>query len=241
MRISEIYLSVQGEGPNVGRPTVFIRFAGCNLRCPGWPCDTPHAIFPEKYRKEWKTMSVEEITQEVVRLTENLTHFNVCLTGGEPFLQVHDDLYELVTGENGLVNANGLVDVECFSNGTLLYPDWALDHITFIMDWKLDGSGENPYSENRLKNLSRMGDKIDKVHAVKFVIKNRHDYEQAKDLYFQYIFTDRKLMDIEVFYGVVWNELTNSELISWVLADGMPWRLNVQVHNYIWDRRKRGI
>jgi len=236
MRISEIYLSVQGEGPRVGEPTVFIRFAGCNLRCPGWPCDTPHAIFPEKFRGEWKKMSVDEIEQEVTKLTQDLMYFNVCLTGGEPFLQNHTQLEQLVIR----LRMIGAVTVECFSNGTIAYPDWIKRHDTpmsalnFIMDWKLRGSGEDPEDSVRIENVKKFFD----YDAVKFVIKNRQDYEEAKHFYGTYL---EDQFYGEVYYGAVWNEITNAQLVSWVLEDGLPWRLNVQMHNYIWDRRKRGI
>lgn len=235
MRISEIYLSVQGEGPRVGEPTVFIRFAGCNLRCAGWPCDTLHAIDPEKYRQEWKQMSVEEIAEEVTNLSWELMQFNVCLTGGEPFLQNEEDLKELTDQ----LYKRGAAVVECFSNGTLLYPEWVndLNGIYLIMDWKLPSSGEACDDPTRIANLKRLAK--GGGHSIKFVIGDRRDYEQAKLLYGDYV--EDSYFSGEVYYGVVWNKLTNSELISWVLEDGLPWRLNVQVHNYIWDRRKRGI
>ncbi len=232
MRISEIYLSVQGEGPRVGIPTVFIRFGGCNLRCPGWPCDTPHAIFPEKYRNEWKVMSPEEITEEVLRTASPFDTFNVCLTGGEPFLQKSDDVMSLVVK---LYETEKVTDVECFSNGALSYPENANDLITFILDWKLPGSGESTLDKNRLQNVKMLRE--DPTQAIKFTIKNHNDYTVARRIWMDHL----RGYPIQVYYGVVWNELTNSQLISWVLEDALPWRLTMQVHNHIWDRRKRGI
>lgn len=229
-RVSEIYLSVQGEGPNVGMPTVFIRFGGCNLRCPLWPCDTQHAIDP-KYRNEWKRMTVEEVINEVDRITASQRYFDVCLTGGEPFLQPNDLLHELCTALN--VHPR-VVGTDCFSNGTLPYPDWASMLINFVMDWKLPGSGEAVTGQEvRLSNVEKLtyGD------SVKFTIADREDYVRAKQYYEDYV--EKK--GLEVFAGVVWDKLTNEQLVEWMLEDGLGWRLNVQVHNHVWDRNKRGI
>lgn len=231
MRISEIYLSVQGEGPNVGTPTVFVRFAGCNLRCPGWPCDTPFAIYPKEYRQEWKEMEPSEIAAHVATIARDLDKYNVCLTGGEPFLQNHDSMSDLI---DFLHLQRGVRAVECFSNGTIPYPDW-IENIQVIMDWKLDGSGEDPHDDSRLKNLHRLG----AGSAVKFVCKDEKDFKQALELYSQYIFA--KFPSLTVYYGAVWGTISNADLVELALDAGVPWKLNVQIHNYIWDRTKRGI
>lgn len=230
MRVSEVYLSVQGEGPRVGIPTVFVRFGGCNLRCSGWPCDTPYAIDP-KYRKEWTVMSAEEVATEVTKVAFGLDYYNVCLTGGEPFLQNDGDLYDLV---HLLKKIEHVGHVECFSNGTLVYPAWAFTDIMFVMDWKLPGSGENPDNGNRLQNLAE----LTFADAVKFVIKDETDYLEARKLWMEHI---QNKSDVEVYYGAVWGAIEDKQLVEWVLADGLPWRLNVQQHNYIWDRSQRGI
>lgn len=230
LRVSEIYMSIQGEGPHVGEPTIFLRFGGCNLRCPLWPCDTQHAIDP-KYRHEWARMDVEDILNVIDTIGEQWEWFNVCLTGGEPFLQPDEALHELCIA---LSVHPRVVQVECFSNGTLPYADWAARLISFVMDWKLPGSGEwETGREARLSNVERLayGD------SVKFTIADREDYEQAKQLYAQYV----KPKGLEVFAGVVWGKLENETLVGWMLEDHIPWRLNVQVHNHVWDRSKRGI
>lgn len=230
MRVDEIYLSVQGEGPRVGIPTIFCRFGGCNLRCPGWPCDTQHAIQPE-FRDQWMQMTPEQINKKICDLIGGREQVNICFTGGEPFLQVHDKLEEL----HDLLQKNFQVGtIECFSNGTLLYPDWALDNVAFIMDWKLPGSGEDPYNDVRLVNLKKM----DSLHAVKFVISDMDDFELAKDLFYQHL---QYKSAVEVYYGVAWNKMTNATLCKAVLNAELPWRLNMQIHNIVWDRRKRGI
>lgn len=229
MRLSEVYKSIQGEGPNVGRPTIFVRFGGCNLRCPLWPCDTPYAVDPKIYRSEWKKLTPEEVFIEIVSLMpEDDKGFNVCLTGGEPMLQPNDELTKLVATLAG----NGY-DVEMFSNGTLEYVHSVYSNVdTVVMDWKLPGSGERWDDPVRIKNSRKLNWK----DAVKFTIADEIDYERAKRIEDTYL--DGQ---VPVYAGVVWGKLENQQLVEWMLEDGRNWRLNVQVHNHVWDRTKRGI
>jgi 7-carboxy-7-deazaguanine synthase len=234
MRVSEIYLSVQGEGPNVGFPTVFVRFGGCNLRCPLWPCDTPYAIFPE-YRKEWAQKTWLQVYEDIVKAAGDMRFYNVCFTGGEPFLQNGESLRQLY---ETLHESLGVLAIEAFTNGTLAYPDWVAEpgcEQEFVIDWKLPGSGEHETGFNvRLENIK----KVPQLNlSVKFTIADRADYEYAKELYHLHL----NDMPIEIFAGVVWGKLENQELVKWILEDGMPWKLNVQVHNHVWDRTQRGI
>jgi 7-carboxy-7-deazaguanine synthase len=229
LRLSELYTSIQGEGPRVGIPTTFVRFGGCNLRCPGWPCDTQYAIDPA-YRKEWKKVAWEELAGRITAIGVR----NVCLTGGEPFLQSNVDLGKLVQ----TLQDKGF-QVEAFSNGTLLYPQWSLLQVRFTMDWKLPGSGEDPHNENRLTNIKRMGAYPQRLHAVKFVVKNSDDFAMAEELWRVHL---KDYKQIEVFAGRVWDgDLTDAELSDLIIRHGLPWRLNVQMHNYIWDRNQREI
>jgi 7-carboxy-7-deazaguanine synthase len=233
MRLSELYPSVQGEGPRVGVPTLFVRFGGCNLRCPGWPCDTPHAIFPETYRHEWEKLSPEGLVERITILAARKGISNICLTGGEPFLQPKDDMHKLIAE---LDDAG--YQIEAFSTGTLPYGAQAVRKVNFVVDWKLPGSGEHDVGHTeRLKNLERLSSE-DKGDAVKFVIKDWADFVAAKQAWEDFV---QHLRGITTFYGVAWGHLENSDLINWVLDAGLPWRLNVQVHNHIWDRSQRAI
>lgn len=227
LRVSEVYLSIQGEGPRVGQPTIFVRFAGCNLRCPGWPCDTPHAIFPELYRNEWKSVDVTELLEAIQSKAEG-RRLNICFTGGEPFLQNHEAFKDLV---ERLFEDYTL---EVFSNGTIEYPDWAFEYLYFIMDWKLPSSGEDLANHMRIAvNLPR----LQADDAIKFVCADRNDYDQAVNLWEEHI----KIVKPEliVFIGVVWNRLEPKELVTWMLEDKLPWRLNLQTHNLIWPVNER--
>lgn len=232
MRVSEIYLSVQGEGPNVGEPTVFLRFGGCNLRCPGWPCDTQFAIQPE-YRNEWLKQTPEAIVEAVLKAAAPYELFNVCLTGGEPFLQPNRELRDLV---HRLTATPQIGVVEAFTNGTILWDSEVSTFIDKVMDWKLPGSGEASLDKNRLKNIHL----LTSFDAIKFTIKDKADFDEAKAIYDNIIIPNE--LPAQIFFGIVWDgEYTNESLVEAVLREGLPWRLNVQVHNHIWDRSKRGI
>lgn len=227
MRLSEIYTSVQGEGPGVGHMTQFIRFAGCNLRCPGWPCDTQHAIDPKLYRSEWEKVTVGDILERVQEYPKRVT-----LTGGEPGIQPLKELDELM---DTLLTRQYWVEV--FTNGTTDWPNrmgYWIPSTTIIMDWKLQSSGEDPTNETRLENLKRLGSK----DAVKFVIKDENDFSQAMHLWEEFI-TYRT--NAQVYYGAVWGAIESAKLVEWVQQEKLPWKLNVQMHNYIWDRDQRGI
>lgn len=233
MRVSEVYLSVQGEGPNVGFPTVFVRFGGCNLRCPLWPCDTQWAIDPA-YRKEWLVQTPQQLVTRIFEAAGMAEKFNVCFTGGEPFLQPERDLHMLYTELIRHPYGQRIKNFEAFSNGALKYPDWLYSSgVDVVMDWKLPGSGEGEWSETRLENVKKFVDR--KQLALKYTIADRHDYDVAKELWGAW----GRLY--QAFAGVVWGKLENEELVGWILEDGLPWKLNVQVHNHVWDRSLRGI
>jgi|SRR5690349_12279324 len=229
MRISEIYTSIQGEGPGAGSPTTFIRFAGCNLKCAGWPCDTQHAIDPKRYRHEWQVMMPEEIQAAVP-----MYPLAVTLTGGEPLIQPAEEMERLVDAlwQRGC-------KIELFTNGTQPLPTWVrrLDGVSVIMDWKLSSSGEDPHNDTRYDNVSLLRE----MDAIKFVCTSIDDVKQA----LRFADNIREIIDDDFppqFYlGVAWGRLKESELAEYMVAAEVPltWKLNVQVHNYIWPRDER--
>lgn len=207
----------------MGRPTQFIRFGGCNLRCPGWACDTQHAIDPG-FRKEWKQMTPQEVVNSIAEWPNNIT-----LTGGEPFLQNDAEMVELVELVDQLPR---YVDIDVFTNGTIAFPKEVIGKVKMILDWKLPGSGEVTFDSIRLKNIRSMGSN----DSIKFTIAHYEDYKMAKSLW-----CNMPIGPHQVFAGVVWGKLKEAELASWMLEDELPWQLNVQVHNHIWNRDQRGI
>lgn len=111
-----------------------------------------------------------------------------------------------------------------------------------IMDWKLPGSGEfgnERYDEIRYQNLQSL-DESSLWHAIKFVCKDNRDYQVAQALYLAGVPT-RYRDSFIWYYGKVWDgEITDAELAERVMRDKLPWRMNVQLHNYIWDPQERG-
>lgn len=232
MRLSEIYTSIQGEGPNVGKPTTFIRFGGCNLRCKGWGegvlpdgtivsgCDTVFAVYPE-WRSHWEHVLPEEIVERVPHSVKN-----VCITGGEPLTQRSRDLDDLV---GQLRNRSGHT-IDLFTNGTRLLPSWAKLHFTtVIMDYKLPGSGEyGSFLEANWQDLNRKD-------AVKFVCKDRHDFNTALDV------LSVVPMKAQIYFGVVWDKLHPTDLAAWVEAEYPDGKINLQTHKYIWPADARRV
>jgi 7-carboxy-7-deazaguanine synthase len=232
LRVIEVYASYQGEGPNTSRPTVFVRFAGCNFKCPLWPCDTQHAIDPKLFRTTQRFLEPQELVDEVVAFGID----NICLTGGEVFLQQEDALADFLLRLD--VQTSYKWNVECFTNGSLPWGRDAVPHINnFILDWKLPGSGEaGNYAENPAweDNLARMTG----YDAIKFTIADRVDYEMAKRRYWAEAFDKQ---DYKVYAGVVWGKLETEELCKWMIEDKLPWYLNVQVHKFVWHPDQIGV
>jgi 7-carboxy-7-deazaguanine synthase len=234
LKLVEHYTSIQGEGPRTGVMTQFVRFAGCNMRCPLWPCDTQHAIQPSIYGKpngSYKR-TPEELVGDIIEMARTTGARNICLTGGEPFQQPQEKMIKLIK----LVPES--MNLECFSNGSFLYPAIALKRIHFIMDWKLDGSGEGQTAlGNRLDNA--LG--LKSTDAIKFVVTDENDLEQAKDVW-------NKLMgamqntDKPLFYvGAAWDRITVPEIQDFITKHQLPWLVNVQIHKYIWHPEMRGV
>jgi 7-carboxy-7-deazaguanine synthase len=232
VRVSEIYASVQGEGPRTGMGTIFLRFGGCNLRCPGWPCDTLFAVLPE-FRADWERRSPGSVLKDVLERCHTGNIANVCLTGGEPFLQNSKALRRIV---EGLLEED--ISVEAFSNGQIAYPMWTFDKVNFIMDWKLQGSGNPANHPNVLELMLDNIKNLKVTDAIKLVIKDLADYSEAKEVWENY----RSETLAQWWAGVVWDgDIKESELVEMIQADSLPWLLNVQVHKYLWSADARGV
>jgi 7-carboxy-7-deazaguanine synthase len=229
LRVVEVYVSYQGEGPNTGKPTVFVRFAGCNFKCPGWPCDTQHAIQPKLFRGLQRFVDPGTLANEVAALGVA----NICLTGGEVFLQNAEALHDFVRRLKMAYR-----NVECFTNGGLRWGTETARLIdNFIVDWKLPGSGEEYEPTDVLSdNLHRLGE----YDAIKFTIKNRADYEEAKRRWARLV-GHYDTYTPAVYCGVVWDKLQTEELCKWMIQDRLSWNLNVQVHKFIWHPDKQGV
>ncbi len=213
MRITEIFHSIQGESSHAGRPCVFVRTTGCNLRCT-W-CDTEYAFHGGR------EMTVDEIVEEVERVGGDCRL--VELTGGEPLLQ--HDIGELAAD----LLAAGFT-VLCETSGSL--PVTRLpNEVIKIVDLKCPGSGE--VEANDWDNLDRLDPARDEL---KFVIMDRSDYEWAvRQL------RGRALDRFVVHFSPEHDSMDRRELAEWVLADRLPVRIQLQLHKFIWEPTARGV
>jgi 7-carboxy-7-deazaguanine synthase len=222
----EIYKSVQGESSFAGRPCIFVRLAGCNLRC-SW-CDSEYT-FKGGYK-----LSEDEIVAEIEKLVPvKLIEF----TGGEPLLQER----ELVPLMERLLASGYELMIETSGERPL---DRVPAAVHKIVDVKCPGSGEG--GSFRMSNLEF----LTKGDEVKFVITDRGDYEFARDFIRQHGLESRAG---SVLLSPAFNKspsivrstencvLDPRELVEWMLADGLDARLSLQIHKYIWEPQKKGV
>jgi 7-carboxy-7-deazaguanine synthase len=212
LTINEIFYSIQGESTRAGRPCVFVRLTACDLRC-SW-CDTPYAFH------EGRKMSVDEVTEAVARHDCDLVE----ITGGEPLLQ--EDVYPLM---DRLLSAGRAVMLETGGHRPI---DRVPAAVVKIVDVKCPGSGEA--DRNDWSNLGRLAPHDE----VKFVVKDRADYDFARDVIHRYALASRAAA---VLMSPVHDALDPRTLSEWMLADHLPARLQLQLHKYIWSPTARGV
>jgi len=235
MTITEIFRSIQGEGTRAGLPCIFVRLTGCNLRCT-W-CDTAYAFHGGK------KMSVDEVVTRVEELAvvppQNNTRTVqssqklslVELTGGEPLLQP-----EVIPLAQQLVDRDFRVMIE--TSGERLVSVLPREVIK-IVDVKCPDSGEP--DTFRIDNLDAVGEQDE----IKFVISTRRDFEFARDFTRQHDLARRVH---QVIFSPVhadpegaWPGLDARLVAEWILAEGLPVRLGLQLHKFIWHPATRGV
>lgn len=212
MKITEIFLSIQGESSWAGFPCIFVRTTGCDLRCV-W-CDTEYAFYGGR------DMSVEEIVAEVERLGRGCRL--VELTGGEPLLQ--KDVGALAQslldgGYTVLCETSGSRDIGVLPAAVIK-----------IMDIKCPGSGE--VDKNLWENLEKLG----ADDEIKFVICDRADYEWALR-----IIEERNLAERRLLFAPAWDDLELKQLAEWMMEDNVSARLQTQLHKHIWSPHAQGV
>jgi 7-carboxy-7-deazaguanine synthase len=213
LKVNEIFYSIQGESSYAGRPCVFIRLTGCNLRCSY--CDTRYAY------DEGDLMEIGDVLKRVASYKCPLVE----VTGGEPLIQketpylIHNLLeagHEVLLETNGSQDI-GQVDERCVK----------------VMDIKCPTSGEEGKTD--LKNLALLAD----TDEIKFVIGDRGDYDYAKKILNS---MDLKPSPISrVHFSPVFGKMDPGLLAKWILADHLDVRLHLQIHKIIWDPEKRGV
>jgi len=205
LRITEIFLSLQGEARAIGWPTVFVRLTGCPLRCQY--CDTAYAF----HGGEWR--QIDDILAEVA--THGARH--VCVTGGEPLSQKRcigllqrlcDAGYDVSLETSGAID---IADVD--------------PRVSRVLDIKTPGSME--VHRNLWSNLPL----LTPHDQVKFVICSREDFDWAKDIVAQHRLTDV----CDVLFSPSFAQIKPSDLADWIVADRLPVRFQLQLHKILWN------
>jgi 7-carboxy-7-deazaguanine synthase len=208
LRLTEIFLSLQGEARTVGWPTVFVRLTGCPLRCQY--CDTAYAF----HGGEWWDLDaiVAEVAKHGVR--------HVCVTGGEPLAQKRClALLERLcdAGYDVSLETSGALDIA------------AVDpRVSRVVDLKTPGSLEQ--SRNRLENLPLLTTR----DQVKFVVCSRADYEWARAMLAEHALAAK----CEVLFSPSFDEVEPRALAEWILEDKLPVRFQMQLHKQLWGDAK---
>jgi 7-carboxy-7-deazaguanine synthase len=212
LTINEIFHSIQGESTHAGRPCVFVRLTACDLRC-SW-CDTAYAFH------EGQKMSVEDIIARVKSYGCEVVE----VTGGEPLLQ--KDVYPLM---RRLLEDGFTVMLETGGHRSIAEVP---AEVVRVMDVKCPGSGES--HRNDWTNM----DHLTPHDEVKFVVRDRDDYEFARQVIDKHDLTARVAA---VLLSPVHGELDPKLLAAWILEDRLKVRMQLQLHKYIWDPATRGV
>ena len=218
MVVTEIFSSLQGESSFAGRPCVFVRLTGCNLRC-RW-CDTDYAFYGGERK------SVDEVLEQVQSLsgTDGRRVSLVELTGGEPMLQ--PEVYSLI---DKLLGGGFTVLVETSGER---YLGELPRRVVKIMDVKCPGSGEG--GTLHPENLGVLTERDE----VKFVLAGEEDYVWARDFCAANRLYERvRTVNLSPVFG----ELDGRQLSEWVLRDRLPVRVNLQLHKILWEPDARGV
>jgi 7-carboxy-7-deazaguanine synthase len=235
MQISEIFRSIQGESTRAGLPCIFVRLTGCNLRCT-W-CDTAYAFHGGE------KMTVDEVLDRVADLSmaevgkssgqiDALQKLSLVeLTGGEPLLQP-----EVIPLAQKLLDRGYTVMIETSGER----PVAGLPReVVKIVDVKCPDSGEP--DTFHLENLGA----LDTKDEIKFVISTRRDYEFAREFTLQHDLARRvhQVVFSPVFADPegTWPGMSAQDVAEWILADGLPVRLGLQMHKFIWHPAMRGV
>ena len=227
MHLIELYKSVQGESSFAGLPCIFVRFAGCNLRC-AW-CDSEYTF------TGGKPFTADEIIQQIEALAPcTLIEF----TGGEPMLQAK----ELIPLMERLLAQNYTLMIETSGERPLAEVPKAVHK---IVDVKCPGAGAAANSF-RMENLEA----LTKNDEVKFVITNRADYDFARNFIREHALEQKAggILLSPAFTKTPTPQRTADNmtldprhLVEWMLADGLPARLSLQIHKFIWEPMKKGV
>ncbi len=218
-KVTERFVSINGEGQRAGQLAVFIRFKGCNLNCSY--CDTAYA---NEEGAAFEPMSKEEIYSYI----KSAGIKNCTLTGGEPLIQ--EDIGELLR----LLGSDKSLRVEIETNGSIdLAPFAAIDkRPVFTMDYKQPDSGMESFMKPDNFKLLKACD------TVKFVSGSHRDLERAKEIIVRY----GLLGKCGLYISPVFGKIEPAEIVDFLIKNRMnDVNVQLQLHKYIWDANARGV
>lgn len=224
--VVEIFKSINGEGPFAGLPSIFIRLAGCNLRCSY--CDTTYSFKGRNFTNE----TVERIVEIAVRMRAESGINRITLTGGEPLM--HSETGSLI---DSLYFSSFNIEVE--TNGT--FNPYSMDRgfipsnfITFTMDYKCGSSGISRYeAQETLENLND----LKSSDAIKFVVR----IQDLPEVLHIMKTRSEKWRCRNIFISPVWGDIEPERLVRFVIDNQLDMRVQLQLHKIIWDPDKRGV
>ncbi|MFC6838565.1 7-carboxy-7-deazaguanine synthase QueE [Xanthomonas theicola] len=205
LKLTEIFLSLQGEADSAGWPTVFVRLTGCPLRCSY--CDTAYAF----HGGQW--WDIGAILAEVAR--HGVRH--VCVTGGEPLAQkrcLHLLRQLCDAGYDVSLETSGALDIAEVD-----------PRVSRVLDIKTPASQEA--QRNRWENLPLLTVR----DQIKFVLCSRADYDWARAIVAEHRLHER----CTVWFSPSKSELAPRDLADWIVADRLPVRFQMQLHKLLWN------
>lgn len=214
MKVVEIFNSIEGEGKRAGLPATFIRLFGCNLRCSY--CDSMYAV----EGADFKEMSVDEILEAA----EEIGCPNITITGGEPL--IHKDITNLL---ESLCKRGYWINVE--TNGSIVPEYRTLDsRLFYTIDYKTSSSGmKDKMSEKAFESLRA-------IDVVKFVVGSEEDLQEAM----------KEFLRIEgqptIYVSPIFGKIDPKDIVDFVLRNKLwNWKVQLQLHKFIWNPEERGV
>ncbi len=237
-RVVEQFISINGEGRRAGQLALFIRFAGCNLRCEY--CDT-------KWANEKEVAYKEYTIEELYSMIKESNVKNITLTGGEPLIQPNmDKLLECLRRDDTLrieIETNGSVDIRGFllnkDSSTLQKQDELImdnkmcDNVSFTLDYKTSVSGmEGKMCLDNYVNL-RMQD------TVKFVVGSKEDLQKSKEIIENFRLVERRC---GIYISPCFGCIEPADIVDFLVENRLnDVNVQLQLHKFIWDPDKRGV
>ncbi|GLI57206.1 7-carboxy-7-deazaguanine synthase [Propionigenium maris DSM 9537] len=219
-KVVEKFVSINGEGQRSGELAVFIRLAGCNLRCSY--CDT---MWANEEDVKFTPMSKEEVYDYIISTGVK----NITLTGGEPLMAEEiSELIDYITRDESLfleIETNGSIDISPFRRKSV-------DNLSFTMDYK---GGTSKMEKHMLLSNFEV---LSPADTVKYVVGSREDLIKARDLIEEYKLVER----CKVYFSSVYKEIELDEIVEFMKEFNLNGvRLQLQMHKFIWDSEERGV